>query len=83
MWKIVKNDFPYDKVASRHDMLIPLRHCIESNLTSEELREFVQIKRDISDQYDMFLENTNEKTRSIPEHFHLHLLQIKESEIKL
>lgn len=25
-WKIVANDFPYEKIAQTHDMLLPVRH---------------------------------------------------------
>ena len=79
-WKKIENEFPYDEVATKNDMIVPLRHTIEDDLTEEELREFKEIKKDINDKYDMILENTH-KQKSIPGHFHLHLLQIKEKEI--
>lgn len=80
-WKLIENEFPYDEIATRNDMIVPLRHTTEEGLTEEELREFTKIKEDINDKYDMILENTH-KQKSIPGHFHLHLLQIKEKEIE-
>jgi hypothetical protein len=80
-WKVIENEFPYDEVATKNDMIVPLRHTTEDNLTEQELREFTKIKEDINDKYDMILENTH-KRKSIPGHFHLHLLQIKEREMK-
>jgi len=81
-WKKIENEFPYNEIATENHMIVPLRHTTEDNLTEEELREFTKIKEDINDKYDMILENTH-KQKSIPGHFHLHLLQIKEREITL
>lgn len=80
-WKMIENEFPYDEVSTKNDMIVPLRHTTENGLTEEELREFVEIKEDINDKYDMIMENTH-KQKSIPGHFHLHLLQIREREIE-
>ena len=80
-WKLIENEFPYDEVATKNDMIVPLRHGTEDELTKEDLREFEEIKKDINDKYDMILENTH-KQKSIPGHFHLHLLQIKEREVR-
>lgn len=80
-WKKIKNEFPYDEVATKNDMIVPIRHTTERDLTERELREFVKIKEEINNDYDMILENTH-KRKSIPGHFHLHLLEIKEREIK-
>ena len=74
-WKVILNDFPYDKVASRHDMIVPLRHTSEMN--DEERAEFLEIRKTyINDNYRYILEATT-RTKSIPTHFHLHLLEIK------
>ena len=79
-WKKIENEFPYNEIATENHMIVPLRHTTEDNLTEEELREFTKIKEDINDKYDMILENTH-KQKSIPGHFHLHLLKIKEREL--
>ncbi len=81
-WKVIENEFPYDEVATRNDMIVPLRHTTEDGLTKEELDEFKEIKKDINDKYDMITENTH-KRKSIPGHFHLHLLEIREREMKV
>jgi diadenosine tetraphosphate (Ap4A) HIT family hydrolase len=80
-WRIIRNEYPYDEIATRNDMLVPLRHTTENDLTEKELREFTKIKEDVNDKYDMIIENTH-KRKSIPGHFHLHLIQLREKEMK-
>lgn len=73
-WKILENDFPYDKIADIHHMIVPIRHVTEPELSQDELNEFVQIKKDIlHNKYEFIIEATHLK-KSIPEHFHLHLI---------
>ena len=43
-WKIIKNNFPYDRIARVHDMLVPIRHTREQELSDAELDELSQIK---------------------------------------
>jgi hypothetical protein len=77
-WKIVVNDFPYDLITPVHHMAIPLRHTIEVEFTEDELTELKQLKRGyLNDQYEFLLEGTD-RTKSIPAHFHLHLLDLNE-----
>lgn len=76
-WKILENNFPYDKIASTHHMIVPLRHIQESELTNEELKEFSEIKLNVLNQsYDYTLEAST-KNKSIPAHYHLHLVVLK------
>ena len=78
-WRVVENIFPYDRVAENHDMLIPLRHKKEIDLNDAEKDELYQIKQDyVSEKYHFILEASN-PTKSIPQHFHLHLLKIKDN----
>ena len=68
------NSFPYDLIASTHHMIVPLRHVVEAELSAEELREFAVIKREVVDVgYDNIIEATT-KNKSLPAHFHLHLI---------
>lgn len=77
-WRIIPNDFPYDKIAEQHDMLIPKRHTRELNLNQEEKDELVGIKRSTAmDEYEYVLESVKSKV-SIPEHYHLHIIRTKE-----
>ncbi|MEI6864218.1 MAG: hypothetical protein WCK46_02540 [Candidatus Adlerbacteria bacterium] len=79
-WKIMPNAFPYDRIAKVHDMIVPLRHSIEDDLTVEELKELHEIKNSyIQKEYEFIIEATY-KVKSIPAHFHLHLLIIKDFE---
>lgn len=80
-WKIVRNKFPYDLIADEHVMLVPNRHVLEQELTPEEIAEFQAIKHsdEIQHTYDNFIESTH-RSRSIPPHFHLHLMILKRFE---
>jgi hypothetical protein len=81
LWKIIDNHFPYDRVAKVHHTLVPLRHVAEVDLSAEERAELLEIKRGklVDDTYDYSLEATPH-TLSIPDHFHIHLMAIKDFE---
>jgi hypothetical protein len=73
-WKLVENSFPYDQIAKIHHMLVSARHVSEEELTGEELEELSMIKKTfINSEYDWIIEPTY-KNKSIPGHFHLHLI---------
>ncbi len=76
-WKVVLNDFPYDRIADTHHMIIPRRHASEDEIMEEEWREYAAIKAGfISDTYEYIMESTHRR-KTIPAHFHVHLLTIK------
>ena len=78
-WKITDNSFPYDLIADKHHMLIPIRHVVEGDLSAEERNEMFEIKKGVVDaKYDYIIEATD-KEKSIPDHFHLHLIIGKNS----
>lgn len=79
-WKIIDNEFPYDEVATVSHMLVPKKHVKEDKLNLEEFNELEKIKPKIHEAYDLIIENTH-KLKSIPEHYHLHLLEMKEREM--
>lgn len=73
-WKVTDNAFPYDLIASKHHMIVPLRHVPEKGLNKEERTELESIKEMYIDPtYDYIIEATP-KNKSIPAHFHLHLI---------
>ncbi len=73
-WKIVENSFPYDLIADTHHMLMPLRHVVEKDLTFAEVEELKKIKMEVVDEkYDYIIESTH-NTKSLPSHFHLHII---------
>jgi hypothetical protein len=76
-WNIIQNEFPYDEVATESHILVPKRHSKEEGLTVEEIQELADIKPDTHETYDLIMENTH-KQKSIPGHFHTHLLKIRE-----
>jgi hypothetical protein len=74
-WKILKNNFPYDRIAAVHDLIVPIRHVPEQEITPEEWAEYQQIKKDVlKKSYEYILEPV---AHSIPGHFHLHLIVAK------
>jgi diadenosine tetraphosphate (Ap4A) HIT family hydrolase len=77
-WKIITNKFPYDRVSEVHHMMVPNRHVTEYELTKEEKAELLEIKHAyINDTYIFMLE-AMQRHKSIPAHFHLHLIIPKE-----
>ncbi len=73
-WKVTENNFPYDQIASVHHMLTPFRHVAEEKLNDEEIKELQTIKKSFIDpEYDWIIEATL-KNKTIPDHFHIHLI---------
>jgi hypothetical protein len=57
-------------------MLVPLRHVTEEALTQEEKDELLEIKHSsVKDEYEFYIEGAGQK--SIPDHYHLHLVNVK------
>lgn len=76
-WRVITNNFPYDTIAKTHHMLVPRRHVDEQSLSSEELAELIKIKHGMfHNEYDWFIEAAM-KNKSIPAHYHLHLIVAK------
>lgn len=79
LWFIAKNEFPYDKIAERHHLLIPVR-TFENDweMTHQEREELMGLKRSFagSKEYDAIQENVAHR-RSVPRHYHLHLIKYK------
>ena len=78
-WTIVKNEFPYDAVATRHDLLIPKREIQDifgiSLVEQQELKEiWKQLKR--SHKYD-FLLVPLPWSQTFKSKIHFHLLKTK------
>lgn len=78
-WKIVPNDFMYDKIAKKHDMIVPLRHTTEIDFTDGEREELRLIKHEfmMSPEYDFVMEIT-EPHKTIPPHFHMHIIALRD-----
>ena len=79
-WKIITNLYPYDRIAKVHHMVLPLRHATGSHITEEEWAELDELKKGyINEHYEYFLEPVL-RNKSIPTHYHLHLINLKERE---
>lgn len=76
-WRVIANDFPYDAVATTHDLLVPKRKFAEIvEATKEEKEELDNlIKEYLCETYDMYLVNFN-KGRTVQDHYHIHLLNL-------
>lgn len=68
-YKIFKNTFPYDRIASSHHLLF------SKQLSNTELMMLAQQIVD-SGEYDMLILNAP-KRQSLPEEYHIHLLRLK------
>lgn len=78
-WLIVGNEFPYDRIASRHDMLIPRRKIKDVfQLSVMETAELKRIMKNINTQkrYDAIL-LAFPWSRTVRTRLHFHLLRIK------
>jgi hypothetical protein len=76
-WRIIRNDFPYDLIAKVHDMIVPKRHAKESELKEIEKKEYAKIKTTYLEAKYEFIVEPMMKLKSIPAHFHLHLIIVK------
>jgi len=76
-WGILVNDFPYDAVAEKHFLIVPVRHFSEEwDMTSKE-RASLKVAKDYLEQYNEFdcvIENLARGRTFFP-HFHLHLIK--------
>jgi len=76
-WRLMPNRFPYDRLFSKSDMLVLRRHSDEYGIREDERAELLELKTSVLvDEYDAFLEQLP-KQRSIPHHFHVHLVQYR------
>lgn len=78
-WRMVANEFPYDKIAERHCMLIPDRKfALEQDMTLEERIDLNDIKAYFqkTQEFDCIMENIMHM-RTVPGHYHLHVLKLK------
>lgn len=74
-WILVKNEFPYDKIAKKHDLLVPKRFIADGEEMEDlELNELYDIKTELNEDYDAYYEGTK-RNRTVPEHFHIHCIE--------
>ena len=77
-WRVIPNDFPYDRLAITHHLLIPKRCCNDNELTADEHAELINLRDTVlNDSYDSMVVNMPKFT-SIKQHFHYHLIVLKE-----
>lgn len=78
-WKLVKNQFPYDKVASKHYLLTIKRHVgKEKDFSQKEKDELIAIKNGYLAKTDfMFVMENLPKRQSAKDHYHLHVIKWK------
>jgi len=73
-WRIITNKYPYDAVALVHEMIIPIRHCVEKELNEAEIAEYTELKQSVLNQKYSHIFEALPKSKSIPGHHHLHLI---------
>lgn len=81
-WYIVPNMFPYDAIAVQHDLLVLKREVSEwKDLNPEEIQELLSLREGyLQENYEAVMENMP-IVKTIPAHFHLHLMVFKRREI--
>lgn len=76
-WKIIDNWFPWDRISKTHHMIIPKRHASYKKLNRQEKQELDKIKLGyVNETYGIMAEATH-RIKSIPDHYHLHLIILK------
>lgn len=81
LWKIIPNDFPYDAIAWKSDLLVPMRHFPNKNdMSPDEHAALTDILDTLNDTptppYDVLMENFSHG-RTEKGHYHLHLCSLK------
>ncbi|MEK7118211.1 MAG: hypothetical protein AAB869_01230 [Patescibacteria group bacterium] len=74
-WRLLPNEYPYNRITKTHHLISLRRHADENGLTVPEYNELYSIKHNLRNDYDMLFENTL-KRKSIREHFHIHAIEI-------
>ena len=77
-WRLVTNEFPYDVIASEHDLLIPKRVVSDlDGLNLQEKKELDVIFKSLDKRmtYDAIL-LAFPWSRTVDSHLHFHLLRI-------
>lgn len=73
-WRIIPNKYPHDAVAKVHDMIVPKGHFVESELSEAAMQELYELKYSVLNDRYCFLTEALPRGKSIPGHFHLHLI---------
>lgn len=79
LWILVQNEFPYDKIADNHCLLVPLRQFAEDeDMYGTERSELFRIKEEFKQtkDFDAVFENVKHN-RTVPDVYHLHALKFK------
>lgn len=72
-WILLKNRYPYDLIASKHDLIATRRHTQNHDqLTIAEITELNDIRRQTNYDFEMFNKPIRQSHSS---HFHIHLIK--------
>lgn len=78
-WILVKNEYPYDRIAQKHCLLVPLRSFAEDEeMNGAERKELFMIKKWFArnKSFDILCESLPHD-RSVPGVYHLHCMGLK------
>lgn len=75
-WKIIPNQFPYDAIAEKHDLLVLTNHTIGTYSDASYALSMMKELLFKIQGYDAIIENAP-ANRSVPGHYHLHLIKYK------
>ncbi len=76
-WKLIENQFPYDVIAEKHDLVVPKRKFAKkTEMNYDEIEEFAEkVRPYLVEHYDMEIRNYP-KAQSVPDHYHIHVLKL-------
>ena len=74
-WVVLNNKYPYDAIASKHDLICPKRHIVSRDeLTTVELAELREIRKLNEKIYDFEMWSYPHR-QTHPVHYHIHLIK--------
>jgi len=72
-WILVENKYPYDLIASKHDLIATKRHIKgHDNLTIAEIAELNKIRNETNYDLEMFNKPIRQSHNT---HFHIHFIK--------
>lgn len=77
-WLLVENEYPYDKIAEKHHLLVPRENVSDYHqLSWGAKQELTDVRRWANGmRYDVLMENMSHR-RTIKQQFHMHLIKYK------
>lgn len=76
-WRLIQNEYPYDRIAAKHYLLVSRRRFKNDfEMDADERAELLEFKKRLeqSQEFDFIGESISHR-RTVPEHYHIHLIK--------